>query len=186
MGKPRAVVIGGSVGGLFAANLLHSAGWDAVVFERNAEDLTGRGAGISTHPQLHDVLRRLGIPFDDSMGISVDTVLFLDRSGNTYDQRPTARTMSSWGRIYRALRDLLPAKNYRLGMALVRVEQDADGITAVFADGARIRGDLLVGADGFRSTVREQYLPNAQANYAGYVAWRAVLDEAEMPADVRA
>jgi 2-polyprenyl-6-methoxyphenol hydroxylase-like FAD-dependent oxidoreductase len=186
MGKRRALVIGGSVGGLLAANLLRSVGWDAVVFERNAEDLTGRGAGISTHPQLHDVLRRLGVPFDDSMGISVDTVLFLDRSGNIFDRRPTARTMSSWGRIYRALRDLLPAKNYRLGMALARVEQDADAVTAVFADGTRIQGDLLVGADGFRSTVREQYLPGAQAHYAGYVAWRAVLDEAEMPADVRA
>src|SRR5580700_11282285 len=162
MDKRRALVIGGSVGGLFAANLLRGAGWDAVVFERNAEDLTGRGAGISTHPQLHDVLRRLGIPFDDSMGITVDTVLFLDRSGNIYDQRPTARTMSSWGRIYRALRDLLPAESYRLGMALTGVEQDADGVTAIFADGARVRGDLLVGADGFRSTVREQYLPGAQ------------------------
>jgi 2-polyprenyl-6-methoxyphenol hydroxylase-like FAD-dependent oxidoreductase len=186
MDKPRALVIGGSVGGLFAANLLRGAGWDAVVFERNAEDLTGRGAGISTHPQLHDVLRRLGIPFNDSMGVTVDTVLFLDRDGNIYDRRPTARTMSSWGRIYRALRDLLPPQNYRLGMALARVEQDAGGVTAVFADGARIRGDLLVGADGLRSTVREQYLPQAQPSYAGYIAWRAMLDEGEMPAAIRA
>jgi 2-polyprenyl-6-methoxyphenol hydroxylase-like FAD-dependent oxidoreductase len=186
MGKRRALVIGGSVGGLFAANLLRAAGWDAVVFERNAEDLTGRGAGISTHPQLHDVLKRLGIPFDDSMGISVDTVIFLDRDGNIYDRRPTARTMSSWGRIYRALQDLLPAESYRLGMALASVEQDASGVAAVFANGERVSGDLLVGADGFRSTVREQYLPGAQASYAGYVAWRAMLDEGEMPADIRA
>ena len=64
MAKQRALIIGGSVGGLFAANLLRSVGWDAVVFERNSEELTGRGAGISTHPQLHDVMRRLGIPFD--------------------------------------------------------------------------------------------------------------------------
>ena len=84
--KPRALIIGGSVGGLFAANLLRSIGWDAVVFERNPEELTGRGAGISTHPQLHDVTRRLGIPFDDSMGIRVDSVVFLDHDGR--DLRP--------------------------------------------------------------------------------------------------
>ena len=39
--------------GLFAANMLRSIGWDATVFERNPDELTGRGAGISTHPQLH-------------------------------------------------------------------------------------------------------------------------------------
>ena len=53
----RALVIGGSLGGLLAAHLLRGAGWDVTVFERNAEDLTGRGAGISTHPQLLDILR---------------------------------------------------------------------------------------------------------------------------------
>jgi len=80
---PRALIIGGSVGGLFAANMLRSIGWDTVVFERNAEELTGRGAGISTHPQLHDVTKRLGIPFDDSMGITIDKVIFLERDGST-------------------------------------------------------------------------------------------------------
>src|SRR5258708_8822227 len=108
MTKPRAIIIGGSVGGLFAANMLRSTGWDAVVFERNAEELAGRGAGISTHPQLHDITRRLGIPFDDSMGISLDTVVFLDTTGRAYDTRDTVRVMSSWGRVYRSLRDLLP------------------------------------------------------------------------------
>ena len=110
MTRPRALIIGGSVGGLFAANLLRSSGWDAVVFERNPEELTGRGAGIRTHPQLHDVMRRLGIPFDDSMGIRVNRVIFFDREGQAYDQRDTARVMSSWGRVFRSLRDLIPAE----------------------------------------------------------------------------
>ena len=108
MSKQRALIIGGSVGGLFAANLLRSIGWDVAVFERNPEELAGRGAGISTHPQLHDVMRRLGVPFDDSMGIAIDTVIFLDRDGREYDRRPTVRLMSSWGRVFRSLRDLVP------------------------------------------------------------------------------
>ncbi len=186
MTKRRALVIGGSVGGLFAANLLRSVAWDAVVFERNADELSGRGAGISTHPQLHDVMRRLGIAFDDSMGISVDTVVFIDHDGQIYDQRDTVRVMSSWGRVYRSLRDKLPSENYRRGMSLTRVEQDADGVTAIFADGSRERGDLLIGADGGRSTVRELFLSDAHPVYAGYVAWRAMLDENQIPPAIHA
>ena len=186
MAKRRALIIGGSLGGLLAAHLMRSAGLDVVVFERNAEDLTGRGAGISTHPQLIDILRRVGIAFDQSMGIKVDTVICLDHSGYTYLETPTARTMSSWGRLYRSLRDPLPSGSYRLGMSLSQVEQDTNGVTAIFADGTRVSGDLLVGADGLRSTVREQFLPDLQPNYAGYVAWRAMLDEREVPPDIRA
>jgi 2-polyprenyl-6-methoxyphenol hydroxylase-like FAD-dependent oxidoreductase len=182
----RALVIGGSLGGLLAAHLLRDVGWDVVVFERNAEDLTGRGAGISTHPQLIDILRRVGIDFDESMGIKVDTVICLDRDGRTYHEEKTARTMSSWGRLYRSLRDPLPSGSYRLGMSLTRVEQDSGGVAAVFADGSRATGDLLIGADGVRSTVREQFLPDIQPNYAGYVAWRAMLDETDVPPDIRA
>jgi 2-polyprenyl-6-methoxyphenol hydroxylase-like FAD-dependent oxidoreductase len=186
MPSRRALVIGGSLGGLLAAHLLRSTGWDVVVFERNTEDLTGRGAGLSTHPQLIDVLRRVGIDFDESMGVKVDTLFCLDRQGKAYLEERTTRTMSSWGRLYRSLRDPLPDGSYRLGMSLVRVEQDAEGVTAIFADGARVTGDLLVGADGVRSTVREQFLPDVEPNYAGYVAWRAMLDEIDVPLDIRA
>lgn len=181
----RVLVIGGSLGGLLAANLLRHAGWDVTVFERNAEDLTGRGAGISTHPQLIEILQRVGIDFDESMGIKVDTVICLDKSGRTYLEAKTARTMSSWGRLYRSLRDPLPADSYRLGKALRHIEQDAHSVTAVFADGSRVSGDMLVGADGLRSTVREQFLPEIEPNYAGYVAWRAMLDESDVPPDIR-
>ena len=177
----RALVIGGSLGGLLAANLLRRAGWHAVVFERNEDDLTGRGVGLGTHPQLITVLRRAGIAFDETMGIKVPKVVCLDRAGNIVLEQPSARTMSAWSRLYRALRAALPAHDYRLGKKLRRVEQDSGGVSAIFEDGTRERGDLLIGADGIRSTVREQFLPQAQPHYAGYVAWRAVLDESRLP-----
>jgi 2-polyprenyl-6-methoxyphenol hydroxylase-like FAD-dependent oxidoreductase len=185
MSKRRALVIGGSLGGLFAAHLLRSVGWHVVVFERNAEELASRGVGLGTHNQLVQILQRVGIAFDDSMGIRVAKVVCLDRTGKIIVERPTTRTMSGWARLYRALRDPLPAPQYRLGMNLRRVEQDGDGVTAIFEDGTRERGDLLVGADGVRSTVREQFLPAAQPLYAGYVAWRALLAESEVPPDIR-
>jgi len=177
----RALVIGGSLGGLLAAQLLRHAGWHAVVFERNEEALTGRGVGLGTHPQLIAALRRAGIAFDATMGITVAKVVCLDRAGKIMVEQPTARTMSAWSRLYRALREALPAQDYRLGKKLRRIEQDAGTVTAIFDDGASERGDLLVGADGIRSTVRAQFLPQAQPVYAGYVAWRAVLDEAAVP-----
>jgi 2-polyprenyl-6-methoxyphenol hydroxylase-like FAD-dependent oxidoreductase len=182
----RALVIGGSLGGLLAAHLLRNVGWDAVVCERNAEDLLGRGAGIGTHPHLIEILRRVGIAFDDSMGVKVSNVLCLGRDGTVVLQQPTVRLMSGWARLYRSLREVLPPECYRLGRALVRVEQDDAGVTAVFADDTRERADLLVGADGIRSTVRAQVLPDAQPVYAGYVAWRAMVDERDIPEDIRA
>ncbi len=131
------------------------------------------------------MLRRAGIAFDETMGIKVPKVICLDRDGKTIVEQPTSRTMSGWSRLYRALRDALPAQNYRLGKALRRIEQDADSVVAIFTDGTRERADLLVGADGVRSTVREQFLPQTQPVYAGYVAWRAVLDEAQVPHAIR-
>src|SRR5580698_5726621 len=181
MTSRRALVIGGSLGGLIVAHLLRSTGWDATVFERNDEELASRGVGLGTHPQLIAILKRAGIDFDETMGIKPTRAVCLDSSGKILIEQPTARTLSGWSRLYRALLDALPVQAYRLGKRLVRVEQDAQAVTAIFADGTRERGDLLVGADGVRSTVRAQFLPEVQPIYAGYVAWRASIDEADVP-----
>jgi 2-polyprenyl-6-methoxyphenol hydroxylase-like FAD-dependent oxidoreductase len=183
MGR-RALVIGGSLGGLIAAHLLRGTGWDAVVFERNEEELASRGVGLGTHPQLIGILNRAGIDFDESMGLTPSKAVLLDRDGEIVIERPTARTLSGWSRLYRALLDGLPPQAYRLGKRLVQVAQDGNGVTAFFADGSSERGDLLVGADGIRSAVRAQFLPDVAPVYAGYVAWRAVLDESDVPRDL--
>ena len=179
MPKPRrALVIGGSIGGLFAANWLRAIGWSVTVFERVGDDLASRGAGIGTHEELRAVIRRLGLTVDETIGVWVHTRICLDHGGRVTHELATSQLQSSWARVYRLLKDALPAADYRFGMALERIEQDPGGITAIFADGTRERGDLLVGADGVRSTVRELLLPEAQPRYAGYVAWRGLVDEA--------
>ncbi len=181
---PRALVIGGSLGGLMVAHLLRSIGWDAAVFERNDEELASRGVGLGTHPPLIAILKRAGIEFDGSMGITPPRGVCLDGTGRIILEQPMGRTLSGWSRLYHALLNALPAATYRFGKRLTRVEQDADSVTAIFADGSSERGDLLVGADGVRSTVRAQFLPDVQPVYAGYVAWRAVLDEADVPPEL--
>src|SRR5260370_37014279 len=82
------------------------------------------------------------------------------------------------------LRDAFPGERYHRGMTLARVEQRAGGVIAHFAGGATATGELLIGADGLRSSVRQQFLPDLAPLYAGYVAWRALIAEEANPASV--
>lgn len=184
--RRRALVIGGSIGGLFAANALRTIGWDVTVFERVEDDLASRGAGIGIHDELLALMGRMGLPVDDSIGVMGRTRICLARNGRITHKVARPQLQSSWARVYRLLKDAFPAADYRFGMALDRIEQDAAGVTAVFADGSRARGELLVGADGIRSTVRERLLPEARPAYAGYVAWRGMVDEWTVPPELHA
>jgi 2-polyprenyl-6-methoxyphenol hydroxylase-like FAD-dependent oxidoreductase len=180
MPQRRALIIGGSLGGLFAAHLLRAVGWDVDVYERSAEDLAGRGAGLGTHDALRDLMGRIGIDVETPLGVAIHAYVCRDRSGRAVNEIRLERVMSAWGRLYRPLKDALPEKNYHPGMALEHVETDKRAATAIFADGTRISGDLLIGADGGRSTVRTQFLPDLKPAYAGYVVWRALIAETEV------
>lgn len=181
----RALIIGGSLGGLFAGLLLHQAGWDVIVFERSTGDLASRGVGVGTHPEQLDVMRQIGVSVDSSMGVQITARICLGRDGKIIARLPFEKVMSSWGRLYRELRRLMPDAAYRPGMQLERIEQRAGGVIACFADGSRVDGDLLIGADGLRSTVRDRCFETPEPRYAGYVAWRGVLQEQEAPSLVR-
>src|SRR5689334_14275811 len=95
----RALIIGGSLGGLFAANLLRMIGWEVDVYERVADDLAARGAGIATHDEMFDTLRRLGIVIDDTIGIKVSDRVFYDSTGKVIATLKVNRYMSSWVRF---------------------------------------------------------------------------------------
>jgi len=119
--RQRALVIGGSIGGLFAANWLRAGGWDVTVFERVGDDLASRGAGIGTHDELRAVMRRLGLTVDETIGVWVHTRICLERDGRVSHQLPTSQLQSSWARVYRLLKDAFPAADYRFGMGLERM-----------------------------------------------------------------
>jgi 2-polyprenyl-6-methoxyphenol hydroxylase-like FAD-dependent oxidoreductase len=182
----RALVIGGSVGGLFAAGLLRLGGWEVAVFERSTEDLAGRGAGIGTRADLFAILRRLGIALDPDAGVRVRSRICLDRAGHIVHERVVPAVNTAWDRIYRPLKDALPHECYRAGMRFEQLEQARGRVTAIFTDGTREAGDLLIGADGFSSTVRQIVLPEVAPHYAGYVAWRGVVEEGDLPPPLRA
>jgi 2-polyprenyl-6-methoxyphenol hydroxylase-like FAD-dependent oxidoreductase len=174
------LVIGGSVAGMFAAHLLRGFGWDVNVFERAAGDLGDRGTGIGTRDELFAVMRRIGLPADASVGVAVRGRIGLGRDGRVLHQLPIRAVTSAWSRIWRPLRQALPDTCYTGRMALIRIETHADRVTAVFADGARAEGDLLIAADGLHSTVRGQRVPELKPQYAGYVAWRGVVEQCQL------
>ena len=185
MSRPRALIVGGSVGGLFAANLMRAAGWDVQVFERSGGDLSDRGAGLGATPELFAVLQRIGIALDASIMGHVRSRIFLDRDGRVVGEVERKSATSAWGELYGALKAGLPPQCYRGSMTLERLAQDAGSVTADFADGSRARGDLLIAADGLFSTVRRQLAPDVQPAYAGYIGWRGIVREDDLPPDVR-
>lgn len=174
------MIVGGSVGGLFAAHLLRAHGWDVAVFERSGGTLADRGASIGTRQELFDILSSIGIALDPSAGVAVTARICLDRAGAIVGELPVHSINSAWDRIYRPLRDALPDQLYRAATRVERIEQDSDGVTAILGDGTRERGDLLIAADGIHSTIRAQLAPEVTPRYAGYVAWRGVIEESEM------
>ena len=152
----KALVIGGSIAGLFAGCLLRKAGHDVTVYERALGDLAGRGAGLGIARELLDVMRRVGAQFDESSGVSQREHVWMARTGEIVFRHRRNLMASAWARIYQPLRAALPSRIYRQGMALARVEQDEHAVTAHFADGSRASADLLVAADGVHSTARRQ------------------------------
>ncbi len=175
----RALVIGGSMSGLLAGLLLRRAGWEVDVFERVESELSGRGAGIVAQPELIENLRGLGLDVSE-LGVEVTTRRIFDGEGKQSGEIECRQTLTAWERVYRILRDAFPPERYHRGKGLKSFEQTAGGVAAHFSNGEKVEGDLLVGADGLRSTVRQQSLPDLAPRYAGYVAWRALLREDAM------
>ena len=166
--------------GLLAALLLRRHGWDMDVFERVESELAGRGAGIVAQPELIETLRGLGIDPTD-LGVAITTRKILDASGRFAGEILCPQVLTAWERVYRALRDAFPPQRYHRGRGLKSFEQTERSVVAHFSDGGAAEGDLLVGADGLRSTVRQQCLPELSPLYAGYVAWRALIAEQAFP-----
>ena len=177
----RILIAGASLGGLLAANMLLRDGHDVQVLEKASGSLDGRGAGIVTHAALGRGLKRAGVVVDDTLGVRVESRVALAASGETVARLAMPQVLTSWSRLYALLAGAFPAERCHPGRAVSKVEQHEHGVR-VFADGAAassfLEADLLIASDGIRSVVRSQFAPLAVPEYAGYIAWRGVCDEA--------
>ncbi|MGQ7935902.1 FAD binding domain-containing protein [Paraburkholderia sp. D1E] len=176
----KAIIVGGSLGGLFVANLLVRNGWNVDIFERVPEELAGRGAGIVTHPELFEAMTAAGIAIDDSIGVKVLSRVTFAQSGAVLSERELPQTLTAWGKMYHVLRAALPDVHYHAGGTVVSVEDGADQASVSLSDGTVLRADLVIAADGFKSAIRERFLPDVKLQYAGYVAWRGLVDETSL------
>jgi len=184
----RVIVVGAGIGGLAAAIALRRRGIAVSVIERSA-DPGEIGAGITLWPNAMRALRSLGVA--DEVAAAGAPVLLGDvRSwrGGVLSPAPFPDLERRFGEpgialhradLHRLLLAALAPDAPRLGARCVGFEEAGEAVTVHLADGGRERADLLVGADGLRSTVRAQLWGEAPPRYAGYTAWRAVVAAAE-------
>ena len=100
-----------------------------------------------------------------------------DRSGVAFATHQYDQYSTSWSLLYNLLRDAFPAGHFHGGANVVGVVQDKNSAAAILDNGKKFEGDLVIGADGMRSTVRRALFPEIQPRYAGYLAWRGMLEE---------
>jgi 2,6-dihydroxypyridine 3-monooxygenase len=178
---PHVAVIGGSLGGLITALQLRDVGCEVQVFERSAVPLEGRGAGIVLHPVTTRYFEDHGLLDLGRVSSSARTLRYLTRDGDVLLEEPIVYRFTSYATLYAALVDFFDPQRYHLSKDLIGLEEKAERVVARFADGGVESFDLLIGADGIRSTVRGLLFPDLRPAYAGYVGWRGTLPEGELP-----
>src|SRR5262249_11933934 len=181
--RPNIAIVGGGIGGLFAANALIAQGFQVSVYEQ-APALGEVGAGVFLTPnsvrQLHRV--RLG-PAVEKWGARVGP----DSRYFRHDGEPIAPVQvtdsSGWNAtfgMHRAdlvefLANALPSGVVRTGHRCTGIEHDGDRALLSFTNGATVEADLVIGADGIHSELRPYVFPPSHPIFSGSVAYRGVV-----------
>ena len=181
-GPLRIAVAGGSIGGLCAGLALRGAGFDVQVYERVSGPMETRGAGIVVQGELIELLQTHG---KDALPTTHCTVRrYLSPEGGAGKVRCAPQDFTSWEAIYRTLAAAFPSDRYHRGATLTDFA-NGDGVVRAHIDShGAVEVDVLVAADGAQSPTRRRLLPDLSSTYAGYVAWRGTLDEANAPPDL--
>ncbi|MFJ5921129.1 hypothetical protein ACIQF6_00845 [Kitasatospora sp. NPDC092948] len=175
-------IVGGSLAGLFHAVALTALGLDVDVWERSGGRPADRGAGIVLQPAVARFLREFCGVEPDRVTVPVTHRQYFAADGGV-DVLPMRQQMISWGTIHQALRDALPAGRYHGGQPVTGLAHRPDGAT-VRVGGADRAVDLAILADGSGSRHRGLVAPAGAPRYAGYVAHRGVVDEADLPREL--
>lgn len=184
----RILIVGGSLGGLFAGNMLLRDGHDVRIMERSATLLDGRGAGIVTHLALNDALLKAGLTNLDGLGVEVTRRIVLAPDGAVDQALATQQVLTSWSRLYSFLKGLFPQERYIHDASFVELRQSTGEVHVTLRrSGTEVieAADLLIGCDGIRSSVRGQLWPGVRSQYAGYIAWRGICEERDLSAAAR-
>jgi 2-polyprenyl-6-methoxyphenol hydroxylase-like FAD-dependent oxidoreductase len=178
----RILIVGGGIAGLSVATALHRQGLTPELVERSTT-WPAVGAGINLPANGVRVLRALGV------GEAVDRTATVIRRWGFFDQQGALLCETDLEDLWRdvgpslgitrvRLQEALvagAAVPHRLGVSLTALTQDDDRVRVSFSDGTSGDYDLVVGADGIHSTVRELALSASSPSYAGTMAWRSVI-----------
>lgn len=180
-------VIGAGYAGATAAWALHKAGANVTVYEQ-AQQVREVGAGIGLRPSTMDQFRRLGI-FDAIASVTSPSdyfeILTADNHRIALEEWPEKDSFDATthfvhrGDFIDALLGVLPEGMVKLDHKLVGVTDNGDSATVTFENGVSVTADLVVGADGIRSQVRNQLFSQAAPVFAGEHAYRVVIPMAD-------
>lgn len=185
MDKLHVVIVGAGMGGLTAALALRQAGYGVELYDR-ASVLAPAGAGVSLWSNGVKVLNRLGLGRAiRAIGGPMHHMCYLSKSGGVLTQFSLEPLVSAVGQrpypvartdLQGMLLDAVGAEHVRLGSSCVGIEQSVSLATAIFADGRRVSGDLVVGADGTHSVIRTFVLgERVERRYMGYVNFNGLV-----------
>lgn len=185
MRQLRIGIVGGSLAGLFAGILLRRDGHDVRIYERSSTGLAGRGAGLVPQNEVFHILREIGVDHLATFGVVSEDRVYLTKTGIVAHKDHLPQMQISWDRLYSVVLANLGSENYFLGKAVTAVELDYNVTTLRFDDGSDEAVDLVIGADGIGSVVRTTINSDAENKYAGYVAWRGLIPERDIPHSAR-
>lgn len=185
MNNLKVIIIGAGMGGLTTAIAMTQAGYEVEVYDRVGQ-LRPAGAGISLWSNGVKVLNHLGLGEEiAALGGAMERITYLTQTGETLTDFSLDSLVRQVGQcpypvarsdLQRMLLLKLGADRVHLRSHCIAIEQTATSATAIFEDGRRAIGDLVVGADGTHSKVREFVLGYpTERRYAGYVNWNGLV-----------
>jgi len=189
------IIAGGGIGGLTLAVALRPRGIRVTCLERNP-DLEQGGAGLALSSNAMRELARLGLESAViAAGKVINRAAILDSRGNPLGgEMDLARLHRELGaptvalhraRLHRLLLEAIGDGVVRTNLQVIGYEQCPEKVAVVCAGGERIDADLLVGADGLRSTLRTQFIHDGEPVYSGYTSWRGVTPTGSVKAPER-
>jgi 2-polyprenyl-6-methoxyphenol hydroxylase-like FAD-dependent oxidoreductase len=182
MARLRVRIVGGSLAGLFVATLLKREGHDVRIYERSAGGLDGRGAGLLGKKETFAILRAAGCEHVARVGVVARERVTFNETGAVVDRSMAPQSQLSWDYLYRTFRVFIADDDYVLGRHVDGVRQDDHAAYLSFKDGEEEPADIVIGADGTASVVRNAVNSRPSPSiYAGYVGWRGLLPETALP-----
>jgi len=187
--RPEVVVIGGGIGGLFAANALLAHGLRVSVYEQ-APALGEIGAGVFLTPNSVRQLQRLKLgPAVEKWGVRVGATSHYFYEDGTPIAPVQVTDSAGWNATFgmhradlvQLLAQALPADIVHTGHRCVGFEQNADKARVSFANGAVVETDIVVAADGIHSELRPHVYPPSSPVFSGSVAYRGLVPHALVP-----